>query len=112
GIPMLFQGQEMLENRDLQIGFPRGGRWRVRFNSGAAIYDASFTGGDTSDPVATADPADNLSCSGRVGIAPYSVVILSQDKGAPGAAAAARKRAPVSGRASGRRRCGSLRRRR
>ena len=69
-------------NKDLQpltIGVPRGGRWRVRFNSGANVYDAGFQGGNSFDTDARAQPRDGLNFSADVGIGPYSVVILSQD---------------------------------
>jgi 1,4-alpha-glucan branching enzyme len=71
-----------LSNRDyhpVTIGFPRGGKWLVRFNSGAAVYDPQFKNGDSAD-VTTSDGAkDGLRFNGDVGIGPYSVVILSQE---------------------------------
>jgi 1,4-alpha-glucan branching enzyme len=69
-------------NRDIQpltIGVPRSGRWRVRFNSGANVYDSGFQGGNSFDTDARADPLDGLQFRADVGIGPYSVVILSQD---------------------------------
>jgi 1,4-alpha-glucan branching enzyme len=63
----------------LNIGFPRGGKWVVRFNSGAKVYDPSFDNGDSFDTTANPGPKDNLNFNGNVGIGPYSVVILSQD---------------------------------
>ena len=71
-----------LSNRDfhpLNIGFPRGGRWVVRFNSGAAVYDPDFKNGDSFDTTANPGQKDDLNFNGDVGIGPYSVVILSQD---------------------------------
>jgi 1,4-alpha-glucan branching enzyme len=62
----------------LNIGFPRGGQWHVRFNSGAAVYDPGFTNGDSFDTVASAGSKDGLNFNGNVGLGPYSVVILSQ----------------------------------
>ena len=62
----------------LNIGFPRGGQWHVRFNSGAAVYDRDFTNGDSFDTVAGAGARDGLNFNGNVGIGRYSVVILSQ----------------------------------
>lgn len=64
---------------NLNVGFPRGGLWRVRFNSGAAVYDAGFTDGDSSDVQANAGVRQGLGFNGNVSIGPYSVVILSQD---------------------------------
>jgi 1,4-alpha-glucan branching enzyme len=62
----------------LNIGFPRGGQWHVRFNSGAKVYDSSFENGDSFDTTANPGGRDGLNFNGNVGIGPYSVVILSQ----------------------------------
>src|SRR5262249_2818279 len=65
----------------LNMSFPRGGKWVVRFNSGAAVYDPSFTQGDSFDTTATASDHDErgLKFTGSVGIGPYSLIVLSQD---------------------------------
>jgi 1,4-alpha-glucan branching enzyme len=71
-----------LSNNDmhpLNIGFPRGGKWSVRFNSGASVYDPDFKNGDSFDTTANPGQKDGLNFNGDVGIGPYSVVILSQD---------------------------------
>jgi 1,4-alpha-glucan branching enzyme len=71
-----------LSNRDfhpVNIGFPRSGKWIVRFNSGAAVYDPEFKNGDSFDTTATPGQKDGLNFNADVGIGPYSVVILSQD---------------------------------
>jgi 1,4-alpha-glucan branching enzyme len=62
----------------LNIGFPRGGQWHVRFNSGAKVYDPSFENGDSFDTVANPGGKDALNFNANVGVGPYSVVILSQ----------------------------------
>jgi len=62
----------------LNIGFPRGGQWFVRFNSGAKVYDSAFDNGDSFDTVANPGGKDGLNFNGNVGVAPYSFVILSQ----------------------------------
>ena len=62
----------------LNVGFPRGGQWHVRFNSGAEVYDPSFKNGDSFDTVANPGGKDGLNFNGKVGVGPYSVVILSQ----------------------------------
>jgi 1,4-alpha-glucan branching enzyme len=62
----------------LNIGFPRGGQWHVRFNSGAKVYDPGFDNGDSFDTVANPGGKDGLNFNANVGIGPYSVVILSQ----------------------------------
>jgi 1,4-alpha-glucan branching enzyme len=64
--------------QSLNIGFPRQGLWHVLFNSGASVYDAGFTDGDSSDTSANPGSKDGLNFNGNVGIGPYSVVILSQ----------------------------------
>jgi 1,4-alpha-glucan branching enzyme len=64
--------------RDLNIGFPRGGRWLVRFNSGANVYDPGFTEGDSFDTMANPGAKDGLNFNANVGVGAYSVVILSQ----------------------------------
>jgi 1,4-alpha-glucan branching enzyme len=63
----------------LNIGFPRPGKWKVRFNSGAATYDSDFKSGDSFDTTADPGQKDGLNFNGDVGIGAYSVVILSQD---------------------------------
>ncbi|HEY4313331.1 MAG TPA: alpha-amylase family glycosyl hydrolase [Pirellulales bacterium] len=62
----------------LNIGFPRGGLWHVRFNSGAKVYDPSFENGDSFDTLASPGGKDGLAFNANVGIGPYSIVILSQ----------------------------------
>jgi 1,4-alpha-glucan branching enzyme len=62
----------------LNVGFPRGGPWHVRFNSGATVYDPSFQNGDSFDTTANPGNKDGLDFNANVGIGPYSVVILSQ----------------------------------
>jgi 1,4-alpha-glucan branching enzyme len=64
--------------QNLNIGFPRGGQWRVRFNSGANVYDPGFTNGDSFDTTANSGGKDGLNFNANVGVGPYSVVIFSQ----------------------------------
>jgi 1,4-alpha-glucan branching enzyme len=71
-----------LSNQDyhpVNLGFPREGKWVVRFNSGAAVYDPDFKNGDSLDTTAQQGAKDGLGFNADVGIGPYSVVILSQD---------------------------------
>jgi 1,4-alpha-glucan branching enzyme len=63
---------------NLNIGFPRGGLWHVLFNSGANIYDPSFTNADSFDTTAAPGGKDGLNFNANVGVGAYSVVILSQ----------------------------------
>jgi 1,4-alpha-glucan branching enzyme len=64
--------------QNLNIGFPRGGQWHVRFNSGANVYDPGFTNGDSFDTTANSGGKDGLSFNANVSVGPYSVVVLSQ----------------------------------
>ncbi|MBK8985963.1 MAG: alpha amylase C-terminal domain-containing protein [Chloroflexi bacterium] len=67
------------------IGLPRAGRWKVRFNSDDQAYGRHFTGHDCPDVIAApardaARALDGLPCLGNVTLAPYSALILSQDR--------------------------------
>ena len=64
--------------QNLNLGFPRQGRWHVLFNSGANVYDPSFVNGDSFDTTANPGRKDGLNFNGNVSIGPYSVVIFSQ----------------------------------
>jgi 1,4-alpha-glucan branching enzyme len=64
--------------QNLNIGFPRGGQWHVRFNSGANVYDPGFIDGDSFDTIATSGSKDGLNFNANVSVGPYSVVVLSQ----------------------------------
>jgi len=61
------------------IGLPRGGMWRVRFNSDAANYDSSFSNWNSFDTIANEAGLNGMPFSGSIGIGPYSCIILSQD---------------------------------
>ena len=61
------------------LGFPRGGSWRVRFNSDWSGYSPDFGNQFSYDTAADGGGADNMPCHGNVGLGPYSVIILSQD---------------------------------
>jgi len=62
-----------------RIGFPRGGLWRVRFNSDWSGYDRAFGNWPSFDTDTGGGPQDSMPVSGSVGLGPYSAVILSQD---------------------------------
>jgi 1,4-alpha-glucan branching enzyme len=64
---------------DYRFGVPRAGRWRVRFNSDWDGYDPEFETVESVDAEAIPEELDGLSHSLRVGLGPYSAVILSQD---------------------------------
>jgi 1,4-alpha-glucan branching enzyme len=61
------------------IGFPRGGEWRVRFNSDWQGYSADFGNFLSYDTTASGGGRDGMAYSGTIGIGPYSAIILSQD---------------------------------
>jgi 1,4-alpha-glucan branching enzyme len=61
------------------IGFPRGGSWRVRFNSDWQGYSQDFGNHFSYDTTAEGGGTDNMPCHGNVGLGPYSVIILSQE---------------------------------
>lgn len=60
------------------IGFPRPGRWRVRFNSDWNGYDAEFGNWNSYDTHAVSGAKDGLAYNADIGIGPYSLIILSQ----------------------------------
>ncbi len=61
------------------VGFPRGGRWHVRFNSDWAGYDPEFSDHPGFEVDAIEGHWDGLPYHGNVGVGPYSVLILSQE---------------------------------
>jgi 1,4-alpha-glucan branching enzyme len=67
------------EQKDYAIGFPRGGVWKVRFNSDARVYDGEFGNLKCPNPRARNSERDGQPCQGKLSIAPYSSLILSQD---------------------------------
>ncbi len=61
------------------IGFPRGGWWRVRFNSDWSGYSDDFGDHLGYDTFAHGGGKDGLAFHGNVGIGPYSALVLTQD---------------------------------
>lgn len=62
------------------LGFPRGGWWRVRFNSDWEGYSADFGNQLGYDTLTRNDSRDGMPFQANVGIGPYSVLVLSQDQ--------------------------------
>lgn len=60
---------------------PGEGLWHVRFNSDWQGYDEDFNNTTALAVDALAQPMDGHSMSGLIDLGPYSLVILSQDKG-------------------------------
>lgn len=63
------------------LGFPREGLWRVRFNSDWRGYSEDFGDQPSFDTYASPAQKDGLPCSGDVGLGPYTAIILSMDSG-------------------------------
>jgi 1,4-alpha-glucan branching enzyme len=61
------------------LGFPRGGSWKVRFNSDWNGYSADFGNHLGYDTFAQQGGEDGMAFNANVGIGPYSAIILSQD---------------------------------
>lgn len=61
------------------LGFPRAGTWKVRFNSDWNGYSADFANTNSYDTTANAGAKDGMNYNGNIGIGPYTVIILSQD---------------------------------
>lgn len=61
------------------LGFPRGGAWKVRFNSDWSGYSLDFGDQPGHDAVACTGSRDGLGFYGTVGIGPYTALILTQD---------------------------------
>ncbi|HEX2836800.1 MAG TPA: alpha-amylase family glycosyl hydrolase [Phycisphaerales bacterium] len=61
------------------IGMPRSGLWRVRFNSDWNGYSGDFANSPSNDTTAVSGAKDGLAYNANVGIGPYTVVILSQE---------------------------------
>ena len=62
-----------------RVGLPRGGLWKVRFNSDWGGYSPAFTDHPSTDTWTSGDGADQMRCAADIGLGPYAVVILSQD---------------------------------
>jgi 1,4-alpha-glucan branching enzyme len=62
------------------FGFPREGQWHVRFNSDWQGYSPDFGNHPGYEPFAGGDAMDGMPFRAAVGIGPYTVLILSQDR--------------------------------
>jgi 1,4-alpha-glucan branching enzyme len=65
---------------DYRIGLPESGLWKIRFNSDWVGYDQEFGDFESFDTEATEGECDGLPFNASVAIAPYSAIILSQDR--------------------------------
>ena len=62
---------------DYRIGFPAPGRWRLVFNSDAAVYSDDFDGEASGHVQAGPDDYDGLTASGTLGIGSYALLVYS-----------------------------------
>jgi len=65
------------------VGLPEGGNWKVRFNGDLSKYSPDFKNTGASQQVVTAQGQglNGEPFKGSVSVGPYSVIILSKDKG-------------------------------
>lgn len=61
------------------LGFPRAGTWKVRFNSDWNGYSGDFANTLAYDTTAVSGAKDGMAYNANVGIGPYTVIILSQE---------------------------------
>ena len=73
---------------DYRVGFPRGGRWLVRFNSDWQGYSREFhepgspgSGGKAIEAVR--EDRDGLAFAAALRVPAYGLLILSQDEAGP-----------------------------
>ncbi|HWK89767.1 MAG TPA: alpha amylase C-terminal domain-containing protein, partial [Longimicrobium sp.] len=62
-----------------RVGFPRGGEWRVRFNSDWNGYSPDFGNHPSHHTRAEPVPWDGMPFSATVGLGPYTAILLSQE---------------------------------
>lgn len=67
---------------DYRLGFPASGTWTTRFNSDSTQYDSEYSNLGLLEIQADTTSLDNQPGSGQVHLGPYSVLILSQGRGA------------------------------
>jgi 1,4-alpha-glucan branching enzyme len=62
-----------------QIGVPRSGMWRVRFNSDSSFYDSGFENWPCFDTDANGPGLNGMPFGASVGLGAYTCLVLSQD---------------------------------
>ncbi|MEW4454997.1 alpha-amylase family glycosyl hydrolase [Bremerella sp. JC817] len=68
---------EAIEN--YTIGFPCGGNWKLRLNSAASVYNATFVSSTVAELTPEEKAYDGMTHAGTLSISPYSLLIYSQD---------------------------------
>ena len=61
-----------------RIGFPRDGRWELRINTDAKVYDADFGEIDAMSVTAEQQSYDGLGYSAEIALPPYTALVFSQ----------------------------------
>lgn len=64
---------------DYNVGMPKPGIWKVRFNSSSQVYDPDIENFESVDTEAYEAEKDDHAWSANIGLGAYSIVILSQD---------------------------------
>lgn len=65
---------------DYRMGFPDAGMWKIRFNSNWEGYDKEFGDFEILDTEAFEGECDGLPFNANISVAPYTAIILSQDR--------------------------------
>jgi len=76
-IVVVNMARQALEGYD--IGFPRAGKWKIRFNGDWSGHDSGFGNHRGKDVVAKRGKEDGMPCNGNISIEPYCAIIFSQD---------------------------------
>lgn len=66
-------------HRELPVGLPAAGHWKVRFNSDSPLYAPEFGGVDAFDVEATGPALDGCEQSAVLTLGPYSAVVLTRE---------------------------------
>ena len=67
-------------HRELAVGMPAPGPWKVRFNSDSPLYAPEFGGVDAFDVEADGPPMDGCEQSAVIALGPYSAVVLTREE--------------------------------
>lgn len=63
-----------------EVGAPHSGPWRVVFDGDAPVYHPTFEGSGPQQIEAIDTPRDGMQATARIGLAPYSAIILSRSE--------------------------------
>lgn len=68
-----------IPHENYNIGMPKPGLWKVRFNSSSKVYDPYIDDFESVDTEAYEAEKDEHAWNANVGLGAYALVILSQD---------------------------------